>query len=102
TLVLEAGAGGGTDVFHWVNEGLKSNMRVVRYDREGKGFSESCKDSITPEFYARQLHKLLEIAGEKPPYILGGHSMGGVYNRTFRDLYPNDVIGMVFLDSSHP
>ena len=102
TLVLESGAGGGTDVFHWVVEGLKNNMRVVRYDREGKWFSESSKDSITSEIYARQLHQLLEKNGEKPPYILAGHSMGGPYNRIFRDLYPNEVKGMVFLDSSHP
>lgn len=102
TLVLESGAGGGTGVFHWVADGLKKNMRVVRYDREGKWFSESSKDSITPEFYARQLHKLLEKNGEKPPYILAGHSMGGPYNRIFRDLYPNEVEALVFIDSSHP
>ncbi|SEC23871.1 Pimeloyl-ACP methyl ester carboxylesterase [Maribacter dokdonensis] len=102
TLILESGAGNDTDVFHWIAEGLKKNMRVVRYDREGKWFSESSKDSITPEFYARQLHSLLEKNGEKPPYILIGHSMGGPYNRIFRDLYPNEVNGMVFLDSSHP
>lgn len=102
TLILEAGAGNDTDVFHWISEGLKKNMRVVRYDREGKWFSEPSKDSITPEFYARQLHSLLEKNGEKPPYILIGHSMGGPYNRIFRDLYPNEVKGMVFIDSSHP
>jgi pimeloyl-ACP methyl ester carboxylesterase len=102
TIILESGAGNDTDVFHWIAEGLKKNMRVVRYDREGKWFSESSKDSITPEFYARQLHSLLEKNGEKPPYILVGHSMGGPYNRIFRDLYPNEVKGMVFLDSSHP
>ena len=102
TLVLEAGAGGDTDVFHWITEGLKKDMRIIRYDREGKWFSESSKDSITPEFYARQLHKLLEKNGEKPPYIFAGHSMGGPYNLIFRDLYPNEVKGLVFLDSSHP
>lgn len=102
TLVLESGAGGDTDVFHWVAEGLKKDMRVVRYDREGKWFSESSNDSMVPESYARQLHKLLEKNGEKPPYILAGHSMGGPYNLIFRDLYPNEVKGMVFLDSSHP
>lgn len=102
TLILESGAGGDTDVFHWVTEELKKNMRVVRYDREGKWFSESSKDSITSEFYANQLHQLLQKSGEKPPYILAGHSMGGPYNRIFRDLYPNEVKGMVFLDSSHP
>ena len=102
TLVLEAGAGNDTDVFHWITEGLKKNMRVVRYDREGKWFSESTKDSITSVFYANQLHQLLEKSGEKPPYILVGHSMGGPYNQIFRDLYPSEVEGMVFLDSSHP
>lgn len=102
TLVLESGAGGNTDMFHWIAEGLKKNMRIVRYDREGKWFSESSKDSITPEFYAKQLHGLLEKSGESPPYILAGHSMGGVYARIFRDLYPNEVKGLVFLDSSHP
>jgi len=102
TLVLESGSGNDTDVYHWIAESLKNNMRVVRYDREGKWFSEPTKDSITPEYYARQLHKLLEKNGEKPPYILVGHSMGGPYNRIFRDLYPNEVKGMVFLDSSHP
>jgi len=102
TLVLESGAGGDTDAFHWVAEGLKKDMRVVRYDREGKWFSESSNESITSEIYAHQLYKLLEKNGEKPPYILGGHSMGGAYNRIFRDLYPNEVQGMVFMDSSHP
>jgi len=102
TLILEAGAGSNTDMLHWIAEGLKKNMRVIRYDREGKWFSESTKDSITPEFYANQLRQLLAKSGEKPPYILAGHSMGGPYNRIFRDLYPNEVKGMVFIDSSHP
>lgn len=102
TIILEAGANSHTDMFHWVSEGLKKNMRVVSYDREGKWFSESSKDSVTSESYAYQLHELLEKSGEKPPYILVGHSMGGPYQRIFRDLYPNEVTGMVFLDSSHP
>ncbi|WP_149305000.1 alpha/beta fold hydrolase [Pareuzebyella sediminis] len=102
TLVLEAGAASDSEVFHWIVEGLTKNMRVVRYDREGKWHSEASKDSITSEYYAHQLHKLLEKNGEKPPYILVGHSMGGPYSRIFRDLYPNEVKGLVFLDSSHP
>jgi pimeloyl-ACP methyl ester carboxylesterase len=102
TIILESGANGSTEIFHWVAKGLKKNLRVVRYDREGKWFSESSKDSITPEYYANQLHELLEKSGEKPPYILVGHSMGGPYIRIFRDLYPNEVKGLVFIDSSHP
>jgi predicted alpha/beta hydrolase family esterase len=102
TLILELGMGGNTDSFHWIAEGLKKNMRVVRYDREGSWYSESSKDSITPEFYANQLHQLLEKSGEKPPYIIAGHSLGGSYIQIFRDLYPNDVKGLIFIDSTHP
>ncbi|WP_299104873.1 alpha/beta hydrolase [uncultured Tenacibaculum sp.] len=102
TLILEAGAGGTTDMFHWVAEGLKHKMRVIRYDREGKGFSETSNDSINSAYYAHQLHGLLEKNGEKPPYILVGHSMGGLYQRIYRDLYPNEVKGLVLIDASHP
>lgn len=103
TVIIEAGAHSNTDMLHWLAEGLADKTRVIRYDRDGKWFSASSnKNSITPEFYAHQLHDLLKKTGEKPPYILVGHSMGGPYIRIFRDLYPNEVAGMVFIDSSHP
>jgi pimeloyl-ACP methyl ester carboxylesterase len=103
TIIMEAGAHSNTDMLHWIAEGLKDKTRVIRYDRDGKWFSEpSNSDGRAPEFYAHQLHELLEKTGEKPPYILVGHSMGGPYSRIFRDLYPNEVEGIVFIDSSHP
>ncbi|MHC6200561.1 alpha/beta fold hydrolase [Elizabethkingia miricola] len=103
TIIIEAGAQSNTDMLHWLAEGLKNHTRVIRYDRDGKWFSESSNnENISPEFYAHQLHQLLEKIGEKPPYILVGHSMGGPYIRIFRDLYPNEVEGIVFIDSSHP
>lgn len=73
TFILKASAGSNTDILHWIAEGLRQNMRVIYYDREGKWFSESSKDSITSEFYAKQLHQLLEKTDEKPPYII--HNM---------------------------
>lgn len=103
TIIIEAGAHSNIDMLHWLAEGLKNKTRVIRYDRDGKWFSESSnKDHLSPESYAHQLHDLLEKTGEKPPYILVGHSMGGPYTRIFRDLYPTEVEGMVFIDSSHP
>lgn len=103
TVIIESGAHSNTDMLHWVAEGLKNNTRVIRYDRNGKWFSESSnQENRSPEFYAKQLHELLEKIDEKPPYILVGHSMGGPYSRIFRDLYPNEVEGIVFIDSSHP
>lgn len=102
TLVLESGAGGNTDMFHWIAEGMKQQMRVVRYDRESKGFSEACTEGMTPEDYAQQLHDLLKKNGEAPPYIMVGHSMGGPYISIFRELFPDEVKGMIYIDASHP
>lgn len=103
TIIIEAGAHSNTDMLHWLAEGLKNDTRVIRYDRDGKWFSESNENKpASPEFYAHQLHALLEKTGAKPPYILASHSMGGPYIRIFRDLYPEEVVGMVFIDSSHP
>ena len=103
TIIIEAGAHSNTEMLHWLNAGLKDKTKVIRYDRNGKWFSElNNNEEISPEFYAQQLHKLLAKVGAKPPYILVGHSMGGPYTRIFRDLYPNEVEGIVFIDSSHP
>ena len=102
TLVIEAGAGAPGEYYHWLSEGLKDSIRVVRYDRAGIGFSEWGNTPRNPETAARELHKLLELAGESPPYIMAGHSYGGHYIRIFTQLYRDDVAAMVFLDSSHP
>lgn len=102
TIIIEGGAGCDTDLYHWIANGLKNGLRVIRYDREGIGYSELSENNLTPEYYANQLHKLLEESGENPPYILAGHSLGGAYSRIFRDLYPSEIEGLVFLDSSHP
>jgi pimeloyl-ACP methyl ester carboxylesterase len=75
---------------------------VVRYDRAGIGYSELANMPRHPKTVARELHQLLELAGETPPYIMAGHSYGGHYIRIFTELYPDEVAAMVFLDSSHP
>ena len=102
TLVIESGAGAPGEHLHWLSEGLKDSMRVVRYDRAGIGYSELGNSQSNVETAVHDLHKLLELAGESPPYIMAGHSYGGHYIRIFTNLYPEDVVGMVFLDSSHP
>ncbi len=102
TLVIEAGAGAPGEYYHWLSEGLKDSIRVVRYDRAGIGYSEMGAAPRNPETVARELHKLLELSGESPPYIMAGHSYGGHYIRIFTQLYQDEVSAMVFLDSSHP
>ncbi len=102
TLVIEGGAGSSSEYYHWMSEGLKKHLRVIRYDRAGIGYSDESNTPRTPKTIARELHRLLEKAGETPPYILAGHSMGGPYIRVFAQLYPKEVAGMVFLDATHP
>ena len=102
TLVIEAGAGGVSEYYYWLAEGLRDSIRIVRYDRAGLGYSERGDRSRDPETVARELHTLLVRSGESPPYILAGHSHGGHYIRVFKDLYPNEVAALVFLDSGHP
>ena len=102
TLVLESGQGIPSEHYHWLSEGLKDSMRVVRYDRAGIGYSDLSDTPRDPITVAQELHTLLEKAGETPPYILAGHSFGGLYIRVFTQLYPEEVVGMAFLDSSHP
>ena len=102
TLVIEGGGGLASEYYHWLNEGLKDSMRVVRYDRAGIGYSEASGAPRDLETIARELHTLLEKAGEKPPYIMAGHSMGGPYISVYNQLYPEEVEALVFIDPTHP
>lgn len=101
TVILEAG--GQSPAFVWVrvqNEVAKFT-RVCSYDRAGYGWSDAVNETLLPQKVAEMLHSLLEKAGEKSPYLMVGHSFGGVYVRTFAAQYPDEVVGMVLVDSSH-
>ncbi|KZS39018.1 hypothetical protein AWE51_10650 [Aquimarina aggregata] len=102
TLVIEGGGGLPTEYYHWLSEGLKDSLRVVRYDRSGVGYSELGNTPRDAETIAKELRKLLRNAGESPPYILAGHSIGGTYIRVLTKLYPNEVAAVVFIDATHP
>jgi pimeloyl-ACP methyl ester carboxylesterase len=102
TVVLECGLGAPSESWAIVQAELAKYTRVFAYDRAGLGSSEKAKE--IPESYnvARQLHTLLEKTGQRPPYILVGHSLGGVFIRVYTHLYPDEVGGLVFVDASHP
>lgn len=102
TVVIEGGSGTATEYYHWLSEGLKDSLRVIRYDRAGIGYSESSNTPRDPITIAKELHLLLEKVNESPPYIMVGHSLGGSYIRKFTELYPNEVNAMVLLDATHP
>jgi len=74
--------------------------RVCSYDRAGYGWSDEGPMPRTSDEIARELHTLLHKAGVNPPYVVAGHSLGGYILRCFRGMYPNEVVGMVLVDSS--
>jgi pimeloyl-ACP methyl ester carboxylesterase len=101
TVVLEAGASVYSIAWARIQEDVAKFSRVCSYDRAGMGWSDSVRGELSPQQVAEMLHSLLEKGGEGPPYLMVGHSLGGIYVRAFASLYPDDVVGMVLVDSSH-
>jgi pimeloyl-ACP methyl ester carboxylesterase len=101
TVILESGSGGPSVDWLMVQPEVAKFSRVCSYDRAGYGWSDSGPKPRTSLQIARELHKLLRAAGEKGPYVLVGHSMGGYDIRVYTSQYPNEVTGMVLVDASH-
>lgn len=100
TVILEAGQGNGLLTWSRVQPEVAAFTRVCAYDRAGLGWSDpSPKPRIAP-MMVEELHSLLGKAGIAPPYVLVGHSMGGMYARLFAHTYPGEVAGLVLVDAS--
>lgn len=103
TVVIDAGWGGWSASWSsWVQPDAAKTTRVCSYDRAGMGWSEPGPLPRTAEHFARELHILLQRAGVAGPYVLVGHSMGGLTMRTFAHAFPADVAGVVLVDSMSP
>jgi pimeloyl-ACP methyl ester carboxylesterase len=98
TVLFEAGiAATNLNWFH-IQEPVSQFASTVSYDRGGLGWSSPCRTARTPANIAAELHQLLEGAAIKPPYILVGHSFGGLVMRRFALNYPDEVASMVLVD----
>jgi pimeloyl-ACP methyl ester carboxylesterase len=102
TVVLEAGMASMSANWAWVQRELAQQLRVVSYDRAGLGWSDRGHGSRDAATSADELHAALRAAHIDPPYVLAGHSYGGLVVRMFTDRYPDEVVGVVLVDSSHP
>ena len=100
TVVLQPGAGGTSASMGWVAPAVADQTRVCVYDRAGRGGSEPADTPQDGARVATDLHTLLDRAGESGPYVLAGHSFGGLYVRIFAARYPDEVAGLVLLDST--
>ena len=97
TVVLESGMGDGVVGWAPVLDGMAATTRTCAYDRAGRGGSDS-RGRHTVGDAADDLRDLLTNAGEKPPFVVVGHSLGEVHARVFADRYRADVAGLVLVD----
>lgn len=74
--------------------------RVCTYDRAGMGWSDPAPEGWTYPDRTRDLHALLQTAGVEGPYVLVGHSLGGLLIRSFANAYPDQVVGLVLVDAT--
>jgi pimeloyl-ACP methyl ester carboxylesterase len=102
TVVLEPGLGEASLAMSWIAPAVAADTRVCVYDRAGRGWSEAADGPQDAAQTAADLHTLLERADIPGPYVLAGHSFGGLYILTFAANYPDQVAGMVLLDSTAP
>jgi pimeloyl-ACP methyl ester carboxylesterase len=100
TVVLEPGAGGTSANMAWIAPAVAKQTRVCVYDRAGRGGSEAADTRQDGARIATDLHTLLDRADVPPPYVLAGHSFGGLYVRIFAAHYPEEVAGLVLIDST--
>ena len=102
TVVLEPGAGMSSSTMGWIAPAVARDTRVCVYDRAGRGWSDPADTTQDATQIATDLHTLLQRANVPGPYVLAGHSFGGLYALTYAAQYPTEVAGMVLIDSTAP
>jgi pimeloyl-ACP methyl ester carboxylesterase len=102
TAVLDGGSGEWSAHWVWVQQEVSATTRVCAYDRAGMGWSEMGPEPRDAKQISSELHALLEGTNIEGPYVLVGHSFGGLYMQTYAARYPDEVAGMVLVESSHP
>jgi pimeloyl-ACP methyl ester carboxylesterase len=102
TVVLEPGLGGASTDVHWIASAVAADTRVCVYDRAGRGWSDDADGPQDAAHIAADLHTLLDRAQVPGPYVLAGHSFGGLYVLSFAAQFPDQVAGLVLLDSTAP
>jgi len=102
TVVLVPGAGEPSSIWAWIAPDVARDTRVCVYDRAGRAWSDPAPSQQDAMAVATDLNAVLTGAHEPSPYLLVGHSFGGLYVRAFAARYPNQTAGVVLLDATDP
>lgn len=102
TVVLDAGWSDNVTTWRRVQPQIAKSVRVCAFDRAGSGFSEPGPLPRDTKAIVDDLRALLKAAGIAPPYVLVGHSMGGMDARLYASLHRAEVAGMVLVDPANP
>jgi pimeloyl-ACP methyl ester carboxylesterase len=98
TVVFESGLGEAVETWNDVQPQVTRFARTVTYDRAGIGESDPSSRPTTTVSMVEDLHALLHAANIAPPYILVGHSLGGMLVQVFAHMYPKEISGLVLVD----
>lgn len=101
-VILQAGLGNSATAWERIAPTVAASTTVCAYDRAGHNRSDEAPGPQDGAAVAKDLHDLLAKAGIRGPYVMVGHSSGGPYIRDYFASYPDDVLGMVFLDAQPP
>jgi pimeloyl-ACP methyl ester carboxylesterase len=103
TVVLVSGLDiNGAAAWSAVHDSIAATSRTCAYSRAGIMWSDPSPDPVTARGVADDLHATLTRAGERPPFVLVGHSLGGPYIMTYTREHGAEVAGLVMVDASHP
>lgn len=101
-VIFESGLGGTMDWWAKVFPEIAKNTTAFAYNRPGYGASAPVSSSRDGKQIVEELRSLLRSRGLNPPYILVGHSLGGLYMQLLARRYPDEVSALVLVDSTHP
>ena len=102
TIVMESGLGGDHRTWERIAPELAATARVCVYDRAGIADSDPAPGTRTAADAVDDVRALLEAAEIEPPYVLVGFSFGGIVTQLHASMYPDDVAGIVLVESNHP
>jgi pimeloyl-ACP methyl ester carboxylesterase len=103
-VVMDSGLGAISLLYELILPPIAEFTTAAAYDRAGYAWSDPAPAGVSRTSKQRmtELHTLLEKATIAPPYVLVGHSFGGINVMVYTDLYPDDVAGLVLIDPSTP